>query len=730
MPPSQSSQPRSQQSTLLRVGDCRVDIPLREITRADGSTTRVTVKSMSVLTMLAAHPGQVVSRDSLLKSVWAGTLPTDDVLTQAVTALRKAFGDGRGEPAYVETIPKAGYRLLAPVEWMPVAPDPKMAARAWLRPVASMLGVAVLALLGWGVTRQSGPAASSPQLPAAPRTDTELPYSLLTSRVGRETQPALSPDGAQVAYAMPPGEPGDPPAIFVQATQPTSARQLTTPPPGSSDHLPRWSPDGRQLMFTRIDDTGACVFHLVPVSGGAVRAVGSCDRVNGRYDWLAGGDGIVAGIKPGGEGEPGPLSVLHLDTGQWQPMPYAIAASEVDFDPRVSPDGSQIAFRRNRTRSDLWQMPVGGGSPRQLTHLRGSISGWDWEPGGRSLLLGTVGNPSKLYRHDLASGTTRALGRFQAAGLDLAALRNIMVFAVDDARIAMFRYPLPLRAGASAQAVFASTGTDLLPSPSPDGRQLAFYSDRSREARLWLGEPDNPEQLRMIDGITPIARHPSQWSADGRRLLVIGEAPAPDGVTAPRLYEVDVASGRATTLELEDAPYFAQYLPGGRLLLVVDRGAGQLSMRIVDATTTPMRTLAQLDDVGEARFDAAGEKLYFVRSDKAGLWRSGVDLEAPEQVDANLPAGYWLRRWTVLDGRPLAVRTAAPECLAEWHWFGGAEEPGAVCLDRERRAVPSLAPVPSQDRKWLYASMVVGMENSDIGLIEFEAPRGAVRAQH
>src|SRR3546814_3413825 len=54
-------------------------------------------------------------------------------------------------------------------------------------------------------------------------------------------------------------------------------------------------------MFTRVDEGGRCEFHLLPASGGASRAIGPCDRLNGRYDWLPDGSGIVAGLLPGGD---------------------------------------------------------------------------------------------------------------------------------------------------------------------------------------------------------------------------------------------------------------------------------------------------------------------------------------------------------------------------------------------------------------------------------------------
>lgn len=723
-------------SPRLRVGLCVVDIERREVDRGDGvAPQRITLKAMQVLQVLAMQPGRVVAREALLESVWAGTMPTDDVVTQAVTALRKALGDDRDAPAYLETIPKSGYRLLAEVEWLPEAgatgPAPVATgitqsvdaprrgnlSRAGIVAFA-MLIVVALAWSLWGKRpEQTASTAATPEA-AVDRTTGELPYTLLTSRPGPETQPALSPDGALLAYAMPPDGPDDAPALFLQATQATPPRQLTTPPDGYSDHLPRWSPDGRHLMFARIDDNAGCEFLLVPASGGATRAVGRCDQVNGRYDWLPDGSGIIAGLKPRADGNPAPLAVLRLDTGRWQPMTYALAGGDVDFDPRVSPDGNHLAFRRGLSHSDLWLMPATGGTPRRLTRLQGNISGWAWAPDSGSLLFGVPGHPSTLRRHDLASGKTSLLGGFEGAGLDIAARSGVMAFSLDDERLAMFRYPMPLRAGAVAEPVFASTGNDLLPSPSPDGRWLAFHSDRNRDARLWLGEPANPDHLRMIEGFSPVSRHPPQWSDDGKRLLVIGEMPGRDG---PRLLEVDAASGRIRDLPVDGVPYAAQYMPGQRILAIVDRGADRLALRILDASAPAWRVLAELADVGEARFDRDSGQVMFVRAGMPGLWRAGTDLRAPVRVDAELPANYWLRRWALLGGRAFALRTAAPACMSRWHWLGvPPADADAGCLDTQRRGAPTLAPTVSRDGRWLYVSMVVGQQNSDIGLLRLD----------
>ncbi|HEV8692781.1 MAG TPA: winged helix-turn-helix domain-containing protein [Lysobacter sp.] len=77
----------------------------------------MTPKVISVLLALADEAGRPVSRETLLSRVWSNTLPTGDVVTQAIVQLRKVLNDS-SQNAYIETVPKSGYRLLVPVEWL------------------------------------------------------------------------------------------------------------------------------------------------------------------------------------------------------------------------------------------------------------------------------------------------------------------------------------------------------------------------------------------------------------------------------------------------------------------------------------------------------------------------------------------------------------------------------------------------------------------------------------
>jgi DNA-binding winged helix-turn-helix (wHTH) protein/TolB-like protein/Flp pilus assembly protein TadD len=98
----------------LRVGDWTAEPALNQLS-AGARVVKLEPKAMEVLMTLAARPGEVVSRDTLLAEVWRGVIVGDDALTQVVIKLRKALGEAPDSPSYIQTIPKRGYRLIAPV---------------------------------------------------------------------------------------------------------------------------------------------------------------------------------------------------------------------------------------------------------------------------------------------------------------------------------------------------------------------------------------------------------------------------------------------------------------------------------------------------------------------------------------------------------------------------------------------------------------------------------------
>jgi transcriptional activator of cad operon len=98
----------------LRIGAWCVNPKSGQIS-CDGETSRVEVRTMRLLLCLAEHAGEVVSIDELLRQVWSDVTVAPDSVYQAVASLRRLLGDDAKQPAYIETVTRLGYRMVATV---------------------------------------------------------------------------------------------------------------------------------------------------------------------------------------------------------------------------------------------------------------------------------------------------------------------------------------------------------------------------------------------------------------------------------------------------------------------------------------------------------------------------------------------------------------------------------------------------------------------------------------
>jgi TolB-like protein/DNA-binding winged helix-turn-helix (wHTH) protein len=123
----------------FRIGAWLIQPQLHTIAR-NGEVTHVEPKAMRVLVYLAEHADQVVPKERLISAVWADTFVTDDVLTRCISELRKAFDDDAKDPKVIETIPRGGYRLVAPV-WAPEETEAAATTNPQPRAVLSRAGI-------------------------------------------------------------------------------------------------------------------------------------------------------------------------------------------------------------------------------------------------------------------------------------------------------------------------------------------------------------------------------------------------------------------------------------------------------------------------------------------------------------------------------------------------------------------------------------------------------------
>ena len=765
--------------TRLRIGQCTVDVSSREIRAPDTRRPlRVTPKAMAVLLVLVDSGDRVVSRDTLLAAVWPDTLPSDDVLTQAVTQLRKAFQEVRGDSRYIETIAKGGYRLLAEVEDLggagtdapaPVPDDevsvaallPSLAAdsthpehipptlasdqatplryavrRRWRGAVIAML-ILAMAMGGywWLEHRQIAAAANDAMTLAAPA---RIEPFLITSAPGFELAPTLSPGGGLVAYmAVPEGQRNI--AIMLQSTAPVAPRQLTFPEGMAEDAMPRWSPDGRDIAFLRVTPGRDCRLMVVRATGRAERIAGTCDPdAQPGYDWTPDGKGLILdrGEHPG-------LQILDLASGTTRAVAYGADPDYRDVAPRYSPDGRWIVFLRNLPSGDFWRIPAGGGPAERLTRMGGEIRGWDWTPDGQGLVYARrTEGVSRMYRFQLSTGVHTALGVEDSEQPSMARNVPALAYVVRHPRFGIYRFSTGADSAAASggERLFASSGRDRVPSIAPDGRQLVFVSDRAGPLGLWWGEVDEPTSLRLLEGIRPDSRQPASWSSDSARVLLVGTAEpgsgsqAGDGPAARGVYEVDPARDRVRRLNLPvEAPEQALYAPGPegpdqRLLVLADGGDGRLRLSLFADAAHPETAIATLDDVVRVQVDAPRDRLLFARRSDPGLWQASLDLN-PDSVRRLSPGGTstpWHDAWASAgDGGTYMIRRT-PGCSALLtHDRGDSTQASAAeqCLDPTRRAATRAFTFNPRTRR-IYLTLAE-YDGGDIGFATLEAAEPA-----
>jgi Tol biopolymer transport system component/DNA-binding winged helix-turn-helix (wHTH) protein len=570
----------------FRIGGAyHVEPSLNRVTGPNG-VTRLEPKVMLVLVCLAEHAGQMVSKHRLFSAVWPDIAVSDDVLTRAISELRRLFDDDPKQPRVIETIPRAGYRLIAPI-----TPPPADAAGGTASPsrqtATAENGPSVVLRRGRGRLRIAVPAAALilaivavTWWPSLRRRGETPPMQVvpLTVLPGLERWPTFSPDGDQVAFEWD-GENGDNADIYITMVGSSELRRLTTNPAG--DHAPSWSPDGRQIAYVRDTAESGGRIHLVSPLGGSDRTVSDVP-VLARVAWSPDGRYLAAQrvAKPGG------ICLIPLDGGE----PRQVIESKpprADSAPAFSPDGRRLAYRSCATPiygCDVYVLDVDRAlvpmsSPRRITPstvpLIGSLA---WTRDGRSVIYNSF-SPLITYLWRVEADGTRPPERVEAAGLGaampaVALSRDRLAFVriVVDTDVYRFQPGRPIAPALVSSFLEAETRF------SPDGRRLAFASMRSTDTfRIWTAASDGSGAQQATFG-PGFQQGSPWWSPDGRRIAF--DAFTDDWHTHIWTMDIDAGTPQPLTTDPGDqnVPYWSR--DGRWIYFSADRGTGRDIWRV------------------------------------------------------------------------------------------------------------------------------------------------------
>lgn len=333
----------------------------------------------------------------------------------------------------------------------------------------------------------------------------------LTDGEGRESQPAWSPDGRWIAFTSDRSGQFD---LWMMPAEGGPAIRLTND--DAIEDFPTWSRDSRLIAY----DTGKIVSSLwkVPVTGGPPTPL----NVNSRGSWLT--QTAEPSYSPDGRyiafqsysNRNRDIWLAPLDGSPAFQLTKHIAD---DKEPSWSPDGKSLVFASSRdgaVRSDIWVSSADGSEARRITQL-GTAQRPAWCEGGRSIVFDAEGaNGRELWLLRLASGEAERLPPTFASYPDCSPTSDSIVFQ---------RY-----AGKNVAEVSLLSLADLSvrdfttfekrsgsPRWSPDGKKIAFISNRDGPQDLYVKQISSGEMMRLTNS-DEVESRPA-WSPDGSTVI-------------------------------------------------------------------------------------------------------------------------------------------------------------------------------------------------------------------
>jgi Tol biopolymer transport system component/DNA-binding winged helix-turn-helix (wHTH) protein len=656
----------AQNAKLLRFGVFELDLRAGELRKA-GLRVKLQGQPFQVLAMLLESPGKVVTREELQQQLWQSDTFVDfeHGLNTAVKKLRQALDDDSDNPRFVETLPRRGYRFIAPVsgsvEAPPapggaIAPGELSTARLPATPVdvagvirevshadrkvaterpryklalfATFIGVFVaLTLSKW-----------RPQ----PTVQVRVMRFVQLTNDGQAKSGPMATDGVRIYFNETlPGQLQSPAQVSTAGGEATPF-----PTPLNRTRVLDLSPDGAEILLANQEDSGADSLWVQSVAGGSPRRLGS-EFVHDAA-WGADGETVIYANEDG---------VFLMNKDGTLPRKLLMVAGAPDSF-TFSPNGQALRFsllREGRRSISIMETSTGGTNLHQL--FPGCCG--KWTPDGRYFVYENEheGRTDLWAMREDGGFRWRKVDRqpvqLTAGPLDFKApipsKNGKEIFAIGTLRRAeIVRYDshnhefVPYLHGVSAEGLSFSrdarwvtyisypdgtlwrskiNGSDrlqltfpplqvTLPRWSPDGRQIAFLAHLpGRPFNIYLMSADGgtPQQILLDDQ----DRMDADWSPDGNSLVFGGF-----NIPNTPISIVDLKTTRVSTLPGSIGLFSPRWSPDGRYICAITAGP-PFKLILFDFTTQKWMPLFG-SDMSFPTWSHDGRYIYFEHSHNLG----------------------------------------------------------------------------------------------------------------
>ncbi len=659
----------------LRFGLFEADLKTGELRRS-GIRVRLQGQPFKLLAVLLQHPGEVVTREQLHQELWGAdtTVDFDHSLGIAVNKLREALGDSAENPRFVETLPKRGYRFIAPVKAAepPVqeqtAPLPVALASVaiparvkpwqWAASTLVVLGVA----LGLALLR---PAARSPYRVQ------QVTFSghVLTNDTELQGFSSSAGDGTRLYFSQ--MDNGNP-VLAVALAANGEIGQMHIPTEIGAPLIGSLSPDGSKLIVrSHLQAEPEQPLWVVPTLGGDARRVPNVLAHDAT--WMPDGHRLL--IANGNE-----LTVVGSDGSEPHKL---LTTAGLAFWLRWSPEGSRLRFTLRdpaRQTSELWEVAADGSNPHPL------LPGWSqpaseccgsWTADGEQFVFQSShnGNSNIWARREMPwyrpqgkpAQITNGPLDYQAPSTSPG--NHVVTFIGVNAQIELLR---ALPGSRTFVALDQNLAAAALAEYSPDGQWVAWLN--ASDSSLWRSRVDGSQRIELTT--PPLRIFGMKWSPDDRRLAVMAEEPGKpwkiylidaeggkftpvlnegrneadpdwagdgqslvfgrlpnrmDSVQPKAIYMLDLETHRVTGVPGSTGLFSPRLSPDGRYIAAMR--LDQMALMLFDRSTQKWTAISN-HGVGDPTWSHDGKYVYFQDFLEAGkpIYRIAVPSGQPEQV--------------------------------------------------------------------------------------------------
>ncbi len=468
-----------------------------------------------------------------------------------------------------------------------------------------MAGIAGTAVIFWQL---SHPWSAPPA----------MRFSTVTNFKGVEAQPSLSPDGRSVAFVSDRGGRFD---IWIGLVTGGSIVRITND--GNLKARPQWSPDGTKMAYARLNEAGLWDIWMVPSLGGTPRRVlsNAADPA-----WSPDGRSLAyVGLADSS------ISLCDAAGGGAR----ALSKSDPPFQlrqPAFSRNGRQLAFVRKLggPYGELEVADISSGKIRQLTSDEALVLSPVWSPNDRFIYFASSrGGAVNIWKIAAQGGQPEQItaGQGDDAELDISRDGKSIVFSSYRVNVNLAELSVDTPSGAGLRWLTTDSARgELAPAYSPDGRHIAYFTNRSGAEKegIWVMDTDgsNPAQLIAEDERVNIF---PRWTPDSQRLFYASRTPMGTGVVI-EIRHAGLSDPRPQKLDLTlQGDVWGDVGPDGRIVFRSAKGQIQVS----DPKSRQTRILSEIQGAYPPyplRWSPDGRYVAYVKpsrranDEQAGLW--------------------------------------------------------------------------------------------------------------